>query len=225
MSLANSIILRVILWTSIIIVSAFIPERTAYRGYPTLLNASPQGNADFEYQEMKILSQALIDQGVSNSQIPADKRVEIEGYCRRISNQRAGSISPENIPSELAGTSWQLAFSSQSLVSDSLPPGTNIKLVFKTENRLDYILEFTKTFGLKQLAADSCYTVDTNGVIEYTYENISCDVFGLTNINVGAFGLLKGRASSIQASFFDGVLLIQRSNDMAGEFFNVYARI
>lgn len=221
MSLANSI-LRVILWTSI--VSAFIPKTTyRYKGCPTLLKA--QGNADFEYQEMKILSQALIDQGVSNSQIPADKRVEIEGYCRRIVNQRSGSIAPEDIASELAGTSWQLAFSSQSLVSESLPPGTNIKLVFKSKNRLDYILEFTKTFGLKQLAADSGYTVDANGVISYTYEGISCDAFGLSNINVGAFGLLKGRASSIEASFFDGTLLIQRSNDINGEFFNVHRQI
>lgn len=158
MSLANSI-LRVILWTSI--VSAFIPKTTgSYKEFPTLLKA--QGNADFEYQEMKILSQALIDQGVSNSQIPADTRVEMEGYCRRIVNQRSGSIAPEDIASELAGTSWQLAFSSQSLVSESLPPGTNIKLVFKSDNRLDYILEFTKTFGLKQLAADSSYTVDVS---------------------------------------------------------------
>ena len=166
MSLAYSV-LRIILWTSV--VTAFIPRSISiHRSHPaaTRVNSSPQRNADFEYQEMKILSKALIDQGVSNSQIPADKRVEIEGYCRRIVDQRSGSIAPEKMTSELVGTKWQLAFSSQSLVSNSLPPGTNIKLVFKTENRLDYILEFTKTFGLKQLAADSTFKVDVSAEID-----------------------------------------------------------
>lgn len=170
MSLALSV-LRIVLWISM--ASAFIPQRIYRSSFPTLINSSPPRNADFEYQEMKILSQALINQGVSNSQIPADKRVEIEGYCRRIVDQRSGSIAPEKIPSELAGTSWQLAFSSQSLVSDSLPPGTNIKLVFKNENRLDYILEFTKTFGLKQLAADSSYTVDVSAKTTARYFLVS----------------------------------------------------
>lgn len=251
-------LLRIILLRSI--VAAFGPKwpcRKSPTG--TLLGASPQGNADFEYQELKILSKALVYQGVTNSQIPADKRVEIEGYCRRIVNLRSGSIAPENIPSVLAGTSWQLAFSTQSLVSESLPPGTNIKLKFKSEDRLDYTLEFTKTLGLKQLVADSSYMIDVScwkktakspyrplashgtvfllsyaqqnsprnaaGMISYTYEGILCDVFGLTNINIGAFGMLKGRCSSIQISFFDGSLLIEQSNDMAGEFFNVYTCI
>ena len=252
-SFANAI-LRIILFRSI--VAAFIPKWPCTK-CSTLLGASPQGNADFEYQELKILSQALVDQGVTNSKIPADKRVEIEGYCRRLINLRSGSIAPENIPSVLAGTSWQLAFSTQSLVSESLPPGTNIKLKFKSDDRLDYTLEFTKTLGLKQLVADSSYIIDVSektakspncrstsnrtfflfsyahqyspinasGMISYTYEGIRCDVFGLTNINIGAFGLLKGRCSSIQTSFFDGSLLIEQNNDIAGEFFNVYTRI
>lgn len=72
----------------------------------------------------------------------------------------------------------------------------------------------TQSLGLKR-----------NGGILYTYEGISCDVFGISNINVGAFGMLKGRAGSIQASFFDSFLLIERASDTTGEFFNVYSRI
>jgi hypothetical protein len=63
------------------------------------------------------------------------------------------------------------------------------------------------------------------GLVSIQYENITTDVFGLTNIGVGAFGMLKGRGSYIQTTFFDGRIWIEKGSDLNGiEYYNVYAR-
>lgn len=63
------------------------------------------------------------------------------------------------------------------------------------------------------------------GLITYTYDNISTDVFGFTNVGLGLFGMLQGRSSYIETAYFDGMLWIERGNDMSGEYFNVYVRV
>jgi hypothetical protein len=63
------------------------------------------------------------------------------------------------------------------------------------------------------------------GLVSIQYENITTDVFGLNNIRVGAFGLLKGRGSFIQTAFFDGRIWIEKGIDLNGsEYYNVYTR-
>jgi hypothetical protein len=147
--------------------AAFAPKlsrRTHNRH--TLFASSPQQKADFEYQELKILTKAIVEQKVTNSRVPTEKRAEIEGYCRRIVNRRESPIPLYQIADELAGA-WQLAFTTQTLNLESLPKDAIIKLDFKHNNRVDYILEFTKTFGLKRLVADSSYTVDVSRYIVF----------------------------------------------------------
>lgn len=143
--------------------SSFTPKLCNSRTQTTAFASSPQQKADFEYQELKILTKAIVEQKVTNSRIPPEKRVEIEGYCRRIVNRKDSPIPLYEISENLSGT-WQLAFTTQSLNLESLPKDAIIKLEFKGNNRLDYILEFTKTFGLKRLVADSSYTVDVSTV-------------------------------------------------------------
>jgi len=62
------------------------------------------------------------------------------------------------------------------------------------------------------------------GLVTYTYDKISTDVFGLTNVGVGFFGLLKGRTSAIPTVFFDKDMWIESGKDPATgqEYFSVY---
>lgn len=63
------------------------------------------------------------------------------------------------------------------------------------------------------------------GLLTFTYNEITTDVFGLSNLPVGFFGLLKGRANYVESNFFDGDIWIERGYSPEGaEFFNVYLR-
>jgi hypothetical protein len=60
--------------------------------------------------------------------------------------------------------------------------------------------------------------------VTYTYEKVTTDVFGLTNIGVGMFGMLSGRSSYIPTAYFDGAIWIETGTDQATgvEYYNVY---
>lgn len=124
--------------------------------------------ADFEYQELKIQLKAMMQQGVASSQLPPPKKIELEGYVQRILNRRVSPIQLFEIEKFLGASSsnppstWELVFTTQSLVQDSLPKDTKIKFEFVNDKELDYILEFTKTWGLKRLVAKSQYTIDVS---------------------------------------------------------------
>jgi hypothetical protein len=197
------------------------------RVYASKKQPSTENRADFEYQEVKVLTQAMKAQNVKPWQLPADKRVELEGYIRRILRQRPSLVPLDRLQQVLPGTRWRLAFSTEPAVSEALPRDATIQLDFRDDTHVDYSLEFEKTIGLKRLVAKSSYTLDATaanpGMVTIQYESISTDVFGLKNIGVGAFGLLKGRGSYIQTAYFDGRIWIERGMDMNGnEFYNVY---
>lgn len=58
------------------------------------------------------------------------------------------------------------------------------------------------------------------------YDSITTDVFGLQNLSVGMFGMLKGRVTYIPTVYFDGTIWIERGTDMKSgeEYYNVYTR-
>ena len=63
------------------------------------------------------------------------------------------------------------------------------------------------------------------GLVTYEYDSISTDVFGLSNINVGLFGLMKGRSNYINTRFFDDSLWIETGVEPSGmEYYNVYMK-
>jgi hypothetical protein len=65
------------------------------------------------------------------------------------------------------------------------------------------------------------------GLLTFIYDKITTNIFGLNDIGVGFFGLLKGRANYVESAFFDGVFWIERgiSNTGNGDFINVYMRM
>jgi hypothetical protein len=166
------------------------------------------------------------------NQIEPSKRVEIEGYIRKIVNRRDSSVPLWDLEQQLPGTNWRLSFSTQGITNQSLPVGASILLKFlaNDQRRLDYCLEFSKTFGLSKLTAVSSYSVDTSpihpGWVTYNYQDIQTDLFGFRGIGVPLVGgMLKGRATVIQTVYFDGQIWIERGNDeFVGEYFQVYVR-
>jgi hypothetical protein len=64
-------------------------------------------------------------------------------------------------------------------------------------------------------------------VLKYVYDSITTDVFGLRNLSVGFFGLLKGRTSYIVTAYFDGVYWIEVAYDspeQTSTYTNVYVK-
>lgn len=192
--------------------------------------------AEFEYQELKIQLDAMEKQDVPSSQLQQDKKTELEGYVQRIVRNRPSSIRLQDLQQDLPNTKWRLAFSTQSVTSD-LPRDATVFLDFsQQQGQLEYCLEFTKkTLGLNRIAAKSSYTVDSSfenpGLVTYIYDEITTDIFGLRDIGVGFFGLLKGRSNYIQTLFFDGKVWIDGGVEQTpdggtlNEYYNVYTLV
>lgn len=193
--------------------------------------------ADFDYQELKINLRAMKQQKLTTAnQLEEGKRNEMERYVRTIVKQRPSPVPLWEIGGDagtakagkLPGTKWRLSFSTQAVTNESLPAGVQIQLDFVDERRVDYSMEFTKTFGLSKLTAESSYQVDSSpvnpGWVTYTYEKITTDVLGFKNVGIGMMGLLQGRGAQIQTVYFDDELWIETGKDGAFDYFNVYTR-
>jgi hypothetical protein len=147
-----------------------LPIATTSRQVPTSASAlhattenssSTTNAAVFEYQELNSLLKAMKDQNVKSWQLGADKRVEMEGYVRRIVNRRDG-LPLNQLRDALPHTKWRLVFSTEQMMSQALPKDATLKLQFLDETMVDYCLEFSKTLGLKRLVAKSSYIVDVS---------------------------------------------------------------
>lgn len=63
------------------------------------------------------------------------------------------------------------------------------------------------------------------GLVTFVYDEITTDFFGIKNLSVGFFGLLKGRANYVESSYFDGRFWIERGTSPEGRvYYNVYVR-
>lgn len=172
--------------------------------------------ADFEYQEMKVVLDAMKRQGVASGNLEASKRQELESYVRAVVQARPSNTALSK--SDLVGHTWRLAFSSEDSVVGDLPRDATVLLDFRDESTMDYKLQFSKkTFGLNNLVATSSYQL-VNNILEFVYETVTTDVFGFQKLNVGFFGLLKGRVNYVSTSYFDGSVWIEQTSD----FVNVY---
>eukprot|EP00529_Nitzschia_sp_RCC80_P030832 CAMPEP_0113503922 /NCGR_PEP_ID=MMETSP0014_2-20120614/34438_1 /TAXON_ID=2857 /ORGANISM="Nitzschia sp." /LENGTH=294 /DNA_ID=CAMNT_0000398993 /DNA_START=141 /DNA_END=1022 /DNA_ORIENTATION=+ /assembly_acc=CAM_ASM_000159 len=186
--------------------------------------SKPLKTGDFEYQELKIQLKAMKDQDVTSSRLDLPKRVELDGYVKRVVNRRPSPIAMQDVGQHLPGTSWRLAFSTESFLTQTLPKDSTITLNFFDNNtnnnnsqKVDYAIEFPKTLALKRLVAKSSYTVSTSpvdaGLVQINYDSISTDIFGFQNIGVGMFGMLQGRSTFIPTVYFDGDIWIERGVD------------
>jgi hypothetical protein len=129
-----------------------------------------------------------------------------------------------------------------------LPYGSSIVLrigsFMGTRGTLDYVIKWNNNssnnnkrknnnpmmgLGLKELVAKSSCSIDIGpinpGLLTYQYQDIKTNIFGLTNIPVGFFGLLKGRISYIDTVWFDGERWIERNYSTNGDvIYSVYVR-
>ena len=63
------------------------------------------------------------------------------------------------------------------------------------------------------------------GLVTYTYEKVTTDVFGFSGVGVGMFGMLSGRSSYIVTAYFDGSIWIESGIDQSTglDYYNVYS--
>jgi hypothetical protein len=186
--------------------------------------------ADYEYQEMSAVLDAMDRQNIPSRYLQAEKRDEVEGFVRKVAKERPTAIPLKRVKEVLPGSEWKLGFSTESATLGDLPKDAQVRLNFLDDERVDYVLDFSeKTFGLNRLMAKSTYTVDSSdlnpGLVTFVYGDIVTDVFGMKNLGVGFFGLLKGRSNYIETVFMDNRFWIERGYTPEGkEFFNVYVR-
>eukprot|EP00970_Alexandrium_tamarense_P003086 scaffold462_cov181-Alexandrium_tamarense.AAC.4 len=142
--------------------------------------------------------------------------------------------------------SWRMVFSTDNTKergrndtsggdgSAELPYGSTV--VFRvgefqgTDGSLDYVLKFSKqVMGLKELVAKSTCSVGIGpvnpGLLTFQYQDIKTNIFGVSNLPVGFFGLLKGRVTYVDTVWFDGERWIERNYLENGDVvYSVYVR-
>lgn len=190
-------------------------------------------SCEFELQELRAQTAAMIQQKVPSRTLTKEKQEEITSYVKKVLNNSASPVPLKDIGANeglrLMG-SWRLAFSTEAATMGDLPQEASVILKFLPYFKLEYTLEFSKkVWGLSKLTAKSSYTVDTTplnpGLVSFVYEDIVTDVFGLQNLPVGFFGLLKGRSNFIESIWFDGDIWIDRGFTPQGvEYFNCYRK-
>ena len=63
------------------------------------------------------------------------------------------------------------------------------------------------------------------GLLTFKYEDIKTNIFGMSNLPVGFFGLLKGRVNYVDTIWFDGERWIERNYLENGDVvYSVYVR-
>uniref|UniRef100_A0A7S3DMU8 Plastid lipid-associated protein/fibrillin conserved domain-containing protein n=1 Tax=Entomoneis paludosa TaxID=265537 RepID=A0A7S3DMU8_9STRA len=193
------------------------------------------GKGDFEYEELKAQMKGMENANLSSDQIAVEKRAEIQGYVNGVLEKRLSPISLSEMGAFLPGSAWRLSFSTQAFSSTGLPRDATIFIDFQNQDLAKYSLKFgEQTLGLNKLNADCSWKCGTNlmaqdptkaGVVTLTYDKITTDVFGFSNIGVGFFGMLQGRSTYIQTVYFDEDLWIEEGYSPTGEqYYNVYVR-
>jgi hypothetical protein len=163
---------------------------------------------------------------------------------RMIFTTTTASASDDNKSSSSSSSSS----SSNSNDDIELPYGSSIVLrigsFMGTQGTLDYVIKWNNSnnnnnkqrnnplmwgLGLKELVAKSTCSIDIGsinpGLLTYQYQDIKTNMFGLSNIPVGFFGLLKGRINYIDTVWFDGERWITRDYSTNGNvIYSVYVR-
>ena len=63
------------------------------------------------------------------------------------------------------------------------------------------------------------------GLLTFQYQDIKTNIFGMSNLPVGFFGLLKGRVNYVETIWFDGERWIERKYSESGDVtYSVYVR-
>lgn len=214
----------------------FTTSETRHGPRPSMtLQAKLSPTGDFELQELKAQIEGMKRQGIASKSLSPTKVYELESYARSVVEKKVTPVPLEQVRERLIGTKWRLAFSTDNASLSSLPGDATVCLDFVNDKTMKYTLQFgKKTAGLNSITAESTWTVDqTNGnrdgsypgFVSIVYDKITCDAFGLSNLGVGFFGLLKGRAAYIQTVYFDDELWIDGGYAADGStYFSVYTQ-
>ena len=196
------------------------------------LHAKRSPTGDFELQELKAQIESLNRQGIPSSLLPPTKRFELESYTRAIVENKYSPVPLEQVWQKLPGTKWRLSFSTENAALSNLPKDATVVLNFLDDNQVDYTLRFgERTAGLNSITAKSTWTAgqgnnvsrNNPGLVTMVYDKITCDAFGLANLGIGFFGMLKGRSSFIQTVYFDNDIWIDGGYAADGStYFSVY---
>lgn len=196
------------------------------------LKAKRSPTGDFELQELKAQIDSLNRQGIPSRSLPSTKRFELESYTRAIIENKVSPVPLGQVGQKLPGTKWRLTFSTENAALSNLPRDATVHLNFLDDKHVDYCLRFgEKTAGLNSITAKSTWNAgeesnaagNNPGLVSMVYDKITCDAFGFTNLGIGFFGLLKGRASYIQTVYFDKDIWIDGGFAPDGStYFSVY---
>ncbi|KAK1749126.1 hypothetical protein QTG54_001065 [Skeletonema marinoi] len=163
---------------------------------------------------------------------------------------RSDTMGTAKFVAGVEGKSWRMVFSTDPSGEGQdgdggaeLPYGSTVVLrigeFMGCDGNLDYVLKFSKQImGLRELVAKSTCSVDVSsrrcpsvigpvnpGVFSFQYQDIKTNVFGMSNLPVGFFGLLKGRTTYVDTVWFDGERWIERNYLENGNVvYNVYVR-
>mmetsp|Transcript_19567 Transcript_19567/g.45923 ORF Transcript_19567/g.45923 Transcript_19567/m.45923 type:complete len:334 (-) Transcript_19567:845-1846(-) len=219
---------------------------------PTRSNSS-SGNELFELQELRAQLQTMLKQDILYQNLSVEKREELTGYVRAVVEKsqspidfKGGGMGTAQFVAGVESKSWRMLFSTDPSTGDeespgaggpsraSLPFGSQVLLRINSfigcEGKLDYVLKFSKqVMGLNELVAKSTCSVDIGpvnpGLFTFQYNDIKTNVFGMSNIPVGFFGLLKDRLNYIDTVWFDGIHWFERTYlDDGTVVFSVYVR-
>jgi hypothetical protein len=182
--------------------------------------------SDFEYQELRAQLGALQASNVSFRDLPPSAQKELATYTRAVVRHRSSKFPTTQ---SLISSRWELLYStqSQSQSSDatgssaSLPNDAAIVIYFHNATHLDYSLQFTMGPILRAITAHSTYAFESATTLTFVYERITMDVLDWKGINIGFFGLLKGRMNTFQTAYWDDYLWVEQ---VADNTYNVYKR-
>ena len=199
-------------------------------GSARFATASPP-NADFAYQEMRIILDAMQRQQISDLASPGKE--DLERFVRTVARERASStVVPLRRADQLVGTSWKLAYSND---LRGLPPDAAVYLQFTSDSQMTYQLKFgQRTLGLNAISANcqwqiQCDSDSTSGSVPqltFVYDSISMDALGFKNIGTGLFGMLQGRSQTIHTAYFDDDYWIDLGHGLDNEnTMSVYVKV
>ena len=207
----------------------------------------------FELQELRAQLETILKQNILLQNLSTEKREELSKYVKAVvektdspidfAGKSGNTMGIAQFVAGVEGKSWRMIFSTDGsdnssetgdTASGELPYGSTVILrigeFLGTEGSLDYVLKFSKrVLGLNELVAKSSCSVDIGpvnpGVFTFTYGDIKTNIFGVSNLPVGFFGLLKGRVNYIDTVWFDGERWIERNYSENGDVvYSVYVR-
>jgi hypothetical protein len=217
------------------------------RAAPTTELNSSGNNADFAYQELKVLLDAMRRSNVVRLRdVSTETATALVSYVTQVVTTRRSSNRPcmpnDNLlDSDNQEIVWRLALTTE----DTLPRDATVLITFpaqlssssSTHQDLVYSLAFgTQTMGLNRLDVACQYTIATSTydalpIVTYTYQSLTMNAFGYENIDLCLFGMwIKGRTTILHTAYIDESLWIERAvdNDDNGgantAAWNVYVR-